>query len=194
MKRPATLSAPFVRTIRRPGRYGDGRGGHGLSCWSSQPRSRGGSPRPGLRESVSTANTPTGGWVATQRSPRPKPAAGPYETNKPSKKANTPKSGERQRFTRQPRTQSNFIRPNGTGQQVRRNLARNPRHLCESPPWQQRGRSNHHSQHHGLPYPYMAPKARNRSPYQTTHLRSHDDGDQQKCSDLVTESAHLLGA
>ena len=26
-----TLSAAFVRTIRRPGRYGDGRGGHGLS-------------------------------------------------------------------------------------------------------------------------------------------------------------------
>ena len=31
MKRPATLSATFVRIIRRPGRYGDGRGGHGLS-------------------------------------------------------------------------------------------------------------------------------------------------------------------
>ena len=31
MKRPATLSATFVRTIRPPGRYGDGRGGHGLS-------------------------------------------------------------------------------------------------------------------------------------------------------------------
>ena len=31
MKRPATLSATFVRTIRQPGRYGDGRGGHGLS-------------------------------------------------------------------------------------------------------------------------------------------------------------------
>ena len=31
VKRPATLSATFVRTIRQPGRYGDGRGGHGLS-------------------------------------------------------------------------------------------------------------------------------------------------------------------
>ena len=31
MKRPKTLSAAFVRTISRPGRYGDGRGGHGLS-------------------------------------------------------------------------------------------------------------------------------------------------------------------
>lgn len=30
-KRPSTLSAAFVRTIRQPGRYGDGRGGHGLS-------------------------------------------------------------------------------------------------------------------------------------------------------------------
>ena len=29
--RPAVLSAAFVRTINRPGRYGDGRGGHGLS-------------------------------------------------------------------------------------------------------------------------------------------------------------------
>ena len=31
MSRPATLSAAFVRRINRPGRYGDGRGGHGLS-------------------------------------------------------------------------------------------------------------------------------------------------------------------
>ena len=31
MKRPRTLSATFVKTIREPGRYGDGRGGHGLS-------------------------------------------------------------------------------------------------------------------------------------------------------------------
>ena len=31
MKRPKILSASFVRTISRPGRYGDGRGGHGLS-------------------------------------------------------------------------------------------------------------------------------------------------------------------
>ena len=31
MKRPKTLSASFVRTISRPGRYGDGRGSHGLS-------------------------------------------------------------------------------------------------------------------------------------------------------------------
>ena len=31
MKRPATLSAAFVRQVNQPGRYGDGRGGHGLS-------------------------------------------------------------------------------------------------------------------------------------------------------------------
>ena len=31
MKRPQRLSAAFVRTVREPGRYGDGRGGHGLS-------------------------------------------------------------------------------------------------------------------------------------------------------------------
>lgn len=31
--RPKTLSAAFVRTISQPGRYGDGRGGHGLSLW-----------------------------------------------------------------------------------------------------------------------------------------------------------------
>ena len=29
--RPKTLSAAFVRSVTRPGRYGDGRGGHGLS-------------------------------------------------------------------------------------------------------------------------------------------------------------------
>ena len=31
MKRPKQLSAVFVKTVKRPGRYGDGRGGHGLS-------------------------------------------------------------------------------------------------------------------------------------------------------------------
>jgi len=31
MKRPKKLSATFVKTVTRPGRYGDGRGGHGLS-------------------------------------------------------------------------------------------------------------------------------------------------------------------
>ncbi len=31
LDRPATLSASFVRTVKHPGRYGDGRGGHGLS-------------------------------------------------------------------------------------------------------------------------------------------------------------------
>ena len=31
MNRPKTLSAAFVRTVNQPGRYGDGRGGHGLS-------------------------------------------------------------------------------------------------------------------------------------------------------------------
>ena len=31
MKRPQRLSAAFVKTVKRPGRYGDGRGGFGLS-------------------------------------------------------------------------------------------------------------------------------------------------------------------
>ena len=31
MKRPKKLSASFVKTVNRPGRYGDGRGGFGLS-------------------------------------------------------------------------------------------------------------------------------------------------------------------
>ena len=31
MKRPSRLSATFVKTVTAPGRYGDGRGGHGLS-------------------------------------------------------------------------------------------------------------------------------------------------------------------
>ena len=31
MRRPKQLSAAFVKTVKEPGRYGDGRGGHGLS-------------------------------------------------------------------------------------------------------------------------------------------------------------------
>ncbi len=40
MKRPRILSAAFVRTINQPGRYGDGRGGYGLSLLV-KPRSNG---------------------------------------------------------------------------------------------------------------------------------------------------------
>ena len=36
MKRPATLNATFVKNVRRPGRYGDGRGGHGLTMMVKQ--------------------------------------------------------------------------------------------------------------------------------------------------------------
>ncbi|MDE0231238.1 MAG: tyrosine-type recombinase/integrase [bacterium] len=35
-KRPKTLSAAFVRTVNQPGRYGDGRGSHGLSLLVSR--------------------------------------------------------------------------------------------------------------------------------------------------------------
>jgi len=31
MERPKMLNARFVKSVRRPGRYGDGRGGYGLS-------------------------------------------------------------------------------------------------------------------------------------------------------------------
>ena len=41
MNRPRRLSASFVRTVNRPGRYGDGRGGFGLSLLV-KPRSAGG--------------------------------------------------------------------------------------------------------------------------------------------------------
>ena len=41
MNRPKRLSASFVRTVNRPGRYGDGRGGFGLSLLV-KPRSAGG--------------------------------------------------------------------------------------------------------------------------------------------------------
>ena len=41
MKRPARLSAAFVKTVNRPGRYGDGYGGHGLSILV-KPRTGGG--------------------------------------------------------------------------------------------------------------------------------------------------------
>ena len=33
MDRPKSLSAAFVKTVKTPSRYGDGRGGHGLSLW-----------------------------------------------------------------------------------------------------------------------------------------------------------------
>ena len=38
---PKRLSASFVRTVKRPGRYGDGHGGHGLSLLV-KPRAHGG--------------------------------------------------------------------------------------------------------------------------------------------------------
>ena len=36
--RPKVLSAAFVRAVSAPGRYGDGRGGHGLSLWVREQR------------------------------------------------------------------------------------------------------------------------------------------------------------
>ena len=44
MNRPIRLSAAFVKTVNRPGRYGDGRGGHGLSLLV-KPTSSGGLSR-----------------------------------------------------------------------------------------------------------------------------------------------------
>ena len=44
MKRPKRLSATFVNTVNVPGRYGDGRGGHGLSLLV-KPASTGGFPK-----------------------------------------------------------------------------------------------------------------------------------------------------
>ena len=41
MERPKRLSASFIRTVKRLGRYGDGRGGHGLSLLV-KPMSAGG--------------------------------------------------------------------------------------------------------------------------------------------------------
>ena len=41
MKRSKRLSATFVNTVNVPGRYGDGRGGHGLSLLV-KPASTGG--------------------------------------------------------------------------------------------------------------------------------------------------------
>ena len=41
MQRPQRLSASFIRTVKQPGRYGDGRGGHGLSLLV-KPMSAGG--------------------------------------------------------------------------------------------------------------------------------------------------------
>ncbi len=39
MTRPKRLTARFVQTVKRPGRYGDGRGGHGLSLLVKPTRS-----------------------------------------------------------------------------------------------------------------------------------------------------------
>ena len=40
-RRPKRLSASFVRTVNRSGRFGDGHGGHGLSLLV-KPRAHGG--------------------------------------------------------------------------------------------------------------------------------------------------------
>ena len=53
MKRPRRLSAAFVRTVNKPGRYGEGRGGFGLSLLVKE---RKGGGRLGSRRS------PAVGW------------------------------------------------------------------------------------------------------------------------------------
>jgi hypothetical protein len=64
-KRPMTLSAAFVRTVNKPGRYGDARGGHGLSLLVSGART-GGCRSVGANGSVSMVGKPTSAWVSTR--------------------------------------------------------------------------------------------------------------------------------
>ena len=175
MKRPATLSATFVRTIRRPGRYGDGRGGHGLSLLVKPTKIKG-----ATLQDLGTANSdqrqihllgvgelPSG---HPGRSPPPGPTKQSVHRRRPPPP--NPESANVSPGDREGDPTSHGQME--TRRQVRRTLARNPRRLRSSPPWQHTGRSNHHSQHHGLPHPHVAPKTRNRSPGQTTHLRSHE--------------------
>ena len=175
MKRPATLSATFVRTIRQPGRYGDGRGGHGLSLLVKPTKIKG-----RLSKTLGTANP-------EQRQIH-QPGVGELPSGHPGRSPPPGSANQTGHGRRPPPTnpENANVSPGDregdptsygqmeTRQQIRRNLARNPRRLCPSPPWQQTGRSNHHSQHHDLPHSHMAPKTRNRSPDQTTPLRSHE--------------------
>ena len=175
MKRPATLSATFAKTIRQPGRYGDGRGGHGLSLlvkptkikgrlsktWAQRIRINGKIHQPGVGELPSShpgRSPPPGPTSQTVHGRRP-PTPNPENANvSPGDREGDP-TAHGQMETRR---------------QIRRKLACNPRRLCSSLPWRHTGRSNHHSRHHGLSHPHVAPKTRNRSPGQTTHLSSHE--------------------
>ena len=159
MKRPATLSATFVRTIRQPGRYGDGRGGHGLSLLVKPTKIKGATlqdlgtanpdqrqiHQPGVRELPSShpgRRPPPGPTKQTVHRRRPPP---------PNPESANVSPGDREG---DPTSRSQME----TRRKIPRKLARNPRRLRSSPPWQQTGRSNHHSQHHGLPHPHVAPK------------------------------------
>ena len=88
--RPAMLSATFVRNVNVPGRYGDGRGGLGLSLLV-KPASRGGISK-SWSQSVRFDGRPTSSAsAATRLSPSPWPAAERWTTPAPSLRDHDPR-------------------------------------------------------------------------------------------------------
>ena len=175
MKRPATLSATFVRTIRQPGRYGDGRGGHGLSLLVKPTKIKGRLSKTWaqrIRINGKYTNRGLGSYPAVTLAEARRRALQNKQSIEEGHHPQTRKSANVSPGDREGDPTSHGQME--TRRQIPRKLARNPRRLRSSPPWRHTGRSNHHSRHHGLPHPHVAPKTRNRSPGQTTHLRSHE--------------------
>ena len=89
LTRPRRLSASFVRTVNRPGRYGDGHGGHGLSllCEAARPTAAGRSH--GANGSASTASPATSGSARSRSSLWSKRGKLRLRTHAPSTRAAT---------------------------------------------------------------------------------------------------------
>ena len=175
MKRPATLSATFVRTVRQPGRYGDGRGGHGLSLlvkptkiegrlsktWAQRTRINGKYTYLGLGSypAVTLAE-------ARRRALRNKQA---LEEAHHRRARNTPTF--RQATEKVIQLHAAKWKPGGLSEQHWRSTLGTYAHPHLS---NKTSGPNHQCQYHGLPHPHMAPKTRNRTPGKTTHRRGNE--------------------
>ena len=78
MERPQRLTAAFVEKVDEPGRYTDGRGSHGLSCWCG-PEERTGLAKNWQQQLRWTGGSGASGWARfpTEARRGPDPGGGP---------------------------------------------------------------------------------------------------------------------
>ena len=135
MKRPATLTAAFVRTVHQPGRYGDGRGSYGLSLLVKPTKTDGRLSKTWaqrIRIKGRYTNLGLGSYPAVTLAEARRRAL----RNRQAMEGRNPRARKVPRFSAGDREGDPTTRHQmETGRQERRALALHPRNLCPPSPW-----------------------------------------------------------